>query len=88
MKSDLTKYKFAQAPRYSDDQVDMCQKNAILRHIARRWNLYGDGGLSQAAQVSASLVSPCVLMTGGRVAALAERLLQPSSQPGCLAEPQ
>ena len=28
-------------PRYIDDEVDMCQSIAILRHVGRKWGLYG-----------------------------------------------
>ena len=62
-KSDRVRYPFAQFPRFVDDQVDMVQKNAILRHIARRWGLYGDGSLAQAAQVDEWLEG-CETMRG------------------------
>jgi len=51
MKADRDQFPFAQAPRYSDNEVDMVQSNAIMRHLGRKHNLYGDGSLKQAAQV-------------------------------------
>lgn len=41
LKGDRTHYPFGQVPRYRDDQVDMCQSNAILRHLGRKHGLYG-----------------------------------------------
>ncbi|CAG9466580.1 unnamed protein product [Pedinophyceae sp. YPF-701] len=46
-----SKYPFAQCPRFVDDEVDMVQSNAICRHIARKYSLYGDGSRAQAALV-------------------------------------
>lgn len=42
-------------PRYTDDSVDLCQSNAILRHIGRKYNLYGGESLSDQAHVDAIL---------------------------------
>ncbi|KAL4858591.1 Glutathione S-transferase P [Chlorella vulgaris] len=50
MKSDLTKYKFNQCPRLVDDDVDVCQSNAVLRHVGRKYDMYGKG-LKEAAAV-------------------------------------
>ena len=50
VKADPRAYKFAQCPRYSDDLVDICQQKAILRHVARRWDLYG-ASLAESARV-------------------------------------
>lgn len=41
MKSDGTAYPFGQVPRYYDGEVDLVQSNAIVRHLARKHNLYG-----------------------------------------------
>ncbi|KAK9857206.1 hypothetical protein WJX84_008036 [Apatococcus fuscideae] len=43
-------YPFGQAPRYKDDTIDMVQSNAILRHIGRKYGLYGQG-LEQQAEI-------------------------------------
>lgn len=50
MKQDLQSFPFAQAPRYVDDEVDICQSNAICRYIGRRYGLYGSNR-SEAAQI-------------------------------------
>lgn len=50
MKTDLKTYRFGQCPRYADSEVDLCQSNAILRHIGRKYNLYG-ASLAEAALV-------------------------------------
>ncbi|KAL4430769.1 hypothetical protein ABPG75_006025 [Micractinium tetrahymenae] len=41
IKSDAEHYPFFQAPRYIDDEVDMVQSMGILRHVARKFDLYG-----------------------------------------------
>lgn len=42
MKSDLDTYAFAQCPAYEDDAAGfICQSNAIMRHLARKHNMYG-----------------------------------------------
>lgn len=43
------KAKLAQC-RYVDDEVDICQSNAICRYIGRRYGLYGSNR-SEAAQI-------------------------------------
>lgn len=50
MKSDLKAYHFGQCPRYADAEADICQSNAILRHIGRKYNMYG-ASLGEAALV-------------------------------------
>lgn len=51
MKTDLEAFPCGQAPRYVDDDVDMVQSNAIVRHLGRKLDMYGDGSLAAAAQV-------------------------------------
>lgn len=41
MKTDRQSFPFGQCPRYQDEDVDMVQSNAIIRHLARKYNLYG-----------------------------------------------
>lgn len=41
MKSDASVFPFGQVPRFRDEEVDMCQSNAILRHLGRKYGLYG-----------------------------------------------
>ncbi len=41
MKSDKVGYPCGQVPRFQDDTVDMVQSNAIVRHLARKHDLYG-----------------------------------------------
>lgn len=41
MKADSAHYPFGQCPRYVDGDVDLVQSNAIIRHIARKYSLYG-----------------------------------------------
>ncbi|GAB4819891.1 hypothetical protein N2152v2_006937 [Parachlorella kessleri] len=50
MKADLEKFPFAQVPRYQDDEVNMGQSNAIMRHIGRKYDLYGKTR-AEAAQI-------------------------------------
>lgn len=50
MKSDRAQYPFAQCPRMVDGDVDICQSNAMIRHLARKHGLYG-AGEAAAAQV-------------------------------------
>ncbi|GAB4813097.1 hypothetical protein N2152v2_000143 [Parachlorella kessleri] len=40
-KQDLDHYKFGQVPRYIDEEVDLCQTNAIVRHVGRKHGLWG-----------------------------------------------
>ncbi|GAB4813095.1 hypothetical protein N2152v2_000141 [Parachlorella kessleri] len=49
MKADLDHYKFGQVPRYVDDEVDLCQMHAILRHIGRKYGLVGKTEAQHAA---------------------------------------
>ncbi|KAK9816216.1 hypothetical protein WJX74_009459 [Apatococcus lobatus] len=47
---DLSNFKFGQAPAYSDDEVEhLVQSNAILRHLGRKYNLYGSSRTENAA---------------------------------------
>ncbi|MEW5298267.1 MAG: hypothetical protein WDW38_001000 [Sanguina aurantia] len=48
MKTNLDLYPFAQAPRFVDGEVDMCQSNAILRFIGNKYNM-GANGLAEGA---------------------------------------
>jgi glutathione S-transferase P len=41
MKSDKIGFPCGQVPRFQDDTVDMVQSNAIIRHLARKYNMYG-----------------------------------------------
>lgn len=41
MKTDRKAYPFGQCPRLVDGDVDICQSNAIIRHVARKAGLYG-----------------------------------------------
>ncbi|KAK9816206.1 hypothetical protein WJX74_004486 [Apatococcus lobatus] len=50
----LEEYPFGQAPRYKDESVDLVQTNAILRHIGRKYNMYGQG-LEQQADIDVLL---------------------------------
>eukprot|EP00882_Tetradesmus_deserticola_P007431 GHRQ01007829.1.p1 GENE.GHRQ01007829.1~~GHRQ01007829.1.p1 ORF type:complete len:195 (+),score=76.13 GHRQ01007829.1:624-1208(+) len=49
MKSDRVKYPFGQCPRLVDGDVDICQSNAIIRHVARKHGMYGSGDAELAA---------------------------------------
>lgn len=49
MKQDLARYPCSQCPRFVDDDVDMVQSNAIMRHIGRKYSLYGTTLAQQAA---------------------------------------
>ncbi|KAF8072903.1 Gstp1 [Scenedesmus sp. PABB004] len=49
MKGDRTTYPFGQCPRLVDGDLDMCQSNAIIRHVARKHGLYGSGEAEAAA---------------------------------------
>eukprot|EP00887_Chlorella_sp_A99_P000626 scaffold5.g626.t1 len=68
-KADLEHYHFAQVPRrgggregatvwaragYIDDEVDMCQSQAILRHVGRKHGLYGSSRAEAATVDEAS----------------------------------
>ncbi|KAL4430770.1 hypothetical protein ABPG75_006026 [Micractinium tetrahymenae] len=48
IKSDAEHYPFYQVPRYIDDEVDMVQSMGILRHVARKFNLYGKDRVEMA----------------------------------------
>ena len=50
MKKDREGFPCGQAPRFVDDEVDMVQSNAILRHLGRKYDLYGSN-LKENAQV-------------------------------------
>lgn len=50
MKTDLGAFPFGQCPRYEDEDVDIVQSNAIIRHVGRKHNLYGSG-LKEAADI-------------------------------------
>lgn len=50
MKQDKDAFPCGQAPRYQDDTVDMVQSNAIMRYLARKYDLYGSD-LKEHAQV-------------------------------------
>jgi glutathione S-transferase len=41
MKADKNGFPCGQVPRFQDDDVDMVQSNAIIRHLARKHDLYG-----------------------------------------------
>lgn len=41
-KTDLDAYPFGQSPRMVDGDIDMVQSNACIRHLARKFKLYGD----------------------------------------------
>lgn len=49
MKANLEEYPCAQCPRFVDEDVDMVQSNAIMRHIARKYDLYGTSLAQKAA---------------------------------------
>ncbi|KAF6266727.1 glutathione S-transferase [Scenedesmus sp. NREL 46B-D3] len=49
MKSDRVKYPFGQCPRLVDGDVDICQSNAMIRHVARKYGMYGSGDAEAAA---------------------------------------
>eukprot|EP00890_Picochlorum_soloecismus_P004668 jgi/Picsp_1/5201/NSC_02564-R1_glutathione s-transferase len=49
MKANLEEYPCAQCPRFVDEDVDMVQSNAIMRHIARKYDLYGTSLVQKAA---------------------------------------
>ncbi|GAB4813098.1 hypothetical protein N2152v2_000144 [Parachlorella kessleri] len=49
LKQDLDHYKFGQVPRYVDDEVDLCQMAAIVRHIGRKYGLMGKTEAQHAA---------------------------------------
>ncbi|KAI8462660.1 MAG: glutathione S-transferase [Monoraphidium minutum] len=40
-KTDLDAYPFGQSPRMVDGDIDMVQSNACIRHLARKFKLYG-----------------------------------------------
>lgn len=50
MKTDLAAFPFGQCPRYTDEDVDIVQSNAILRHLGRKHNLYGSS-VKEAADI-------------------------------------
>ena len=50
MKKDREGFPCGQAPCFVDDEVDMVQSNAILRHLGRKYDLYGSN-LKENAQV-------------------------------------
>lgn len=41
LKNNTAAYPYGQLPRYVDDDVDIVQSLSILRHIARKYDLYG-----------------------------------------------
>lgn len=41
IKTDIACYPFAQVPRLVDGDISIAQSNAILRHLARKYDLYG-----------------------------------------------
>lgn len=49
MKTDRSIYPFGQCPRYADAEVDLCQSNAIVRHLGRKHGLTGASLAEQAA---------------------------------------
>lgn len=51
---DLTQFPFAQVPRYQDEQVDIVQSNSIIRYLAKKAKMYGNG-IAEEAQVDVIL---------------------------------
>ncbi|WIA09015.1 hypothetical protein OEZ85_008429 [Tetradesmus obliquus] len=49
MKSNRVTYPFGQCPRLVDGDVDICQSNTIIRHVARKHGLYGSSEAEMAA---------------------------------------
>jgi hypothetical protein len=45
--------------RYIDDEVDMCESHAILRHVGRKHGLYGKDRKEQA-RVDEVIATPAV----------------------------
>eukprot|EP00892_Ulva_mutabilis_P005085 jgi/Ulvmu1/2949/UM149_0032.1 len=41
VKTDIDGFPFAQVPRLVDGDINIAQSNAILRHIARKYDMYG-----------------------------------------------
>lgn len=48
MKTDRVAYPFGQCPRMVDGDVDISQSNAMIRHLARKHQLYGSGDKEMA----------------------------------------
>ena len=49
----LLQFTRANAPQTTHKTLHTQQSGAILRHLGRRYGLYGDGGLRQAADIDA-----------------------------------
>lgn len=77
MHSELDGYPFRQVPRFVDEvhgDVDLVQTQAILRHLARKYDLYGGGCLVAAGRVDMLLDAVAELRHKIRVVVVDEGL--------------
>ena len=57
MKADKDNYPFGQLPRLVDGDISLAQSNAIIRYLARKFNMYGQ---SQAEMAKVDILLDCV----------------------------